>query len=154
MSATLMVKDVHPIHGTAAVTVDENALLKSVISIYATNPGIKGIFLTDAQNRFTGMVSRLAIQKWAEYELFGKWQNNEPDSLVSEMVEDVQAKSVARGDWKSFGLKPNDTLQNAFQRMIQSGEDILPVVDDDGRVIGDLLLSEILMKAIEISDNR
>ncbi|MEQ4489892.1 MAG: CBS domain-containing protein [Dehalococcoides mccartyi] len=70
------------------------------------------------------------------------------------MVEDVQAKSVARGDWKSFGLKPNDTLQNAFQRMIQSGEDILPVVDDDGRVIGDLLLSEILMKAIEISDNR
>jgi len=34
--------------------------------------------------------------------------------------------------------------------MMSLGEDVIPVIDEDGRIIGDFRLSEVLLKAIEV----
>ncbi|OGO23959.1 MAG: hypothetical protein A2144_05665 [Chloroflexi bacterium RBG_16_50_9] len=147
---TSLVKDVYQLHGTASISVREEIPLEDIISRFANEPGIRGAFLIDKEQRFAGMISRLAIMKWAEFQLFGKWKNGIPASGVADLVGSVQAKRLARGDWHSLGVKEYDTLEKAFQQMMGFGEDIIPVLDDDGRIIGDLRLSEVLLKVIEV----
>ena len=147
---TILVKDVYLLHGTASVSVTDEVLLEEIIYRFAHEPGIRGVFLIDKEQRFVGMVSRLAIMKWAEFQLFGKWKRGVPASEITHLVDSAKAKNVARGDWRSVGVKEEDTLEKAFNQMMMLGEDVLPVLDEDGRIIGDLRLSEVLLKAIEV----
>ena len=64
----------------------------------------------------------------------------------------TKAKDLARGDWRYFGVKPSDTIQTALERMIAYGDAIVPVLDNEGKVLGDLRVTEILMKALEFRE--
>jgi len=61
----------------------------------------------------------------------------------------TRAKDLARGDWRYFGVKVSDTIQDALERMIACGDAIIPVLDNEGKVLGDLRVTEILIKALE-----
>ncbi len=147
---SILVRDVYQLHGTASITMDEEAPLEDIISRFAHEPAIRGVFLVDGEQRFAGTVSRAAILKWADYQLFGKWKSGVPNSEVTNKITAVKAKYLARGDWHSLGVREDDTLAEAFKQMMSFGEDIVPVIDDDGKVVGDLRLSELLLKAIEV----
>lgn len=147
---TILVKDVYQLHGTASITVTEEILLEDIIYRFANEPGIRGVFLTDEEQKFAGMISRMAIMKWAEFQLFGKIKKEIPASEVTKLVDEIKAKYLARGDWRSLGVKEWDTLEKAFNQMMMFGEDVIPVIDEDGRIIGDLRLSEVLLKVIEV----
>jgi CBS domain-containing protein len=145
----ILVRDVYRLHGTASISMDEETPLEEIISRFAHEPAVRGIFLVDGEQRFAGTVSRAAILKWADYQLFGKWKSGVPNSEVTNKITAVKAKYLARGDWHSLGVREADNLAEAFKQMMSFGEDIVPVIDDDGKVIGDLRLSELLLKAIE-----
>jgi CBS domain-containing protein len=51
---------------------------------------------------------------------------------------------MANTDRKNIPLKESDTVQTALDKMLDYEEDVLPVLDSDGRVLGDLSLSEVL----------
>lgn len=147
---TILVRDVYQLHGTASVSMDEEAALEDIIARFAHEPFIRGVFLVDGEQRFTGVISRAAILKWADYQLYGKWKEGVPNSEVTNKISAVKAKYLARGDWLSLGVREDDNLSDAFKQMMSFGEDIVPVIDKDGRIIGDLRLSELLLKAIEV----
>jgi len=147
---TIRVADVYKLHGKASIELSREASLEDVIHRLASESSIRGVFLLDEEQRFSGMVSRAAILKWAEFQLFSKWKNSIIASEVAKLVDPVKAKYLARGDWRSFGIKEDDTLEEAINQMMSLGEDILPVLDNDGKIIGDLTLSEVLLKAIEV----
>jgi predicted transcriptional regulator len=144
----LFVSDAYHENGTSAITVEENMPLKDIISIYAKEPKVTGIFLVDNDKHFSGIVSKFAVQKWAQFQLSGKWQGDSSCSEISNMIKSVQSSALARTG-NTMGLKGEDTLEKAFKLMVDLGEDVLPVVDAEGRIIGDLTLSEVLLKAIE-----
>jgi predicted transcriptional regulator len=146
---TILVRDVHRLHGTASICMDEESALEDIISSYAHEPAIRGVFLVDEEQRFAGVLSRAAILKWADYQLYGKWKAGVPNSEVTNKISAVKAKYLARGDWHSLGVREDDNLAEAFKQMMSFGEDIVPVIDKDGKIIGDLRLSELLLKAIE-----
>jgi len=92
--------------------------------------------------------------KWAEFQLFGKWKNGIPAPEIANLFDLVKAKHLAHGDWHSLGIKECDTLEKAFELMMRLGEDVIPVLDEDGKIIGDLRLSEVLLKVIEVGRER
>lgn len=147
---TILVRDVYKLHGTASVSVTEEIPLEDIIYRFAHELGLCCVFLVDEEQRFVGTVSRISVIKWADFQLFGKWKSGIPNSEVTNKISAVKAKYLARGDWSSFGVREEDTLAEAFKQMMNFGEDIIPVLDEEGRVIGDLKLSEILLKAIEV----
>jgi CBS domain-containing protein len=151
---TILVSDVYKLHGTASIAVTEEISLEDIIYRFAHEPGLRCVFLIDEEQRFAGTISRIAIMKWADFQLFGKWKNGVPNTEVTNKVAAVKAKYLARGDWRSFGVREEDTLAEAFRQMMNSGEDVVPVLDEDGRVIGDLRISEVLLKAIEVGRER
>lgn len=58
-------------------------------------------------------------------------------------------KSKKNPGMKALAVKETDSLQTALDKMLDYEEDLLPVVDDDYRVQGDLRISEVLLFAIE-----
>jgi len=146
----IRVADVYQLHDMAAATVPEDMPLTTVISRFALDPNLRAIFLINSNEIFTHMLSRLDVLIWAHLQLFGG--NGIREITVSDFVRIRGAKNVkslARRDEHSFSIKANDTLRTALNRMIEYKEDIIPVLDENGKVIGDLRLSEVLSKTLE-----
>ena len=66
------------------------------------------------------------------------------------IVDAKKAKDIAKSFGRSQGVKETDNLQTALDKMVTTEEDVLPVIDDQGKILGDLRLSEVLLKAIEV----
>jgi CBS domain-containing protein len=147
---TILVKDVYQLHGTATDSIPEDASLEHIISRFAHEIGLRGIFLIDARQRFSGVITRPALMKWAHYQLFsGKGRHDIAIFDFFRIVDAKKAKDLVSGDPKPITIKETDTLQTALDKMLDHEEDGLPVVDNELRIIGDLRLSEVLLKAIE-----
>lgn len=140
-----LVKDVYELHGTASAIMNQDCTLKEVVTRLANEPGTRGIFLVDQNGRFSGIVSRTAIIKWAEFQLFSKQQDGDVPDEITDMITNIPARNLARGERHSLGVFESDTLQKAFEQMVKYGEDVIPVLDIEGRVTGDLSLPEILL---------
>ena len=106
------------------------------------------IVVADADQRAT-------LMKWAHFHLFGG--KGRRDVFVSELfriVDGREGKDLLRGHEGGLAVRENDTLQTALEKMLDYQEDILPVLDSSDRVVGDLRLSEVLLKAIQEGEQR
>jgi len=56
--------------------------LKDIISKFAHEPGIRGVFLIDEDQRFVGIISRMVIMKRTEPQLFGKWKRASIETII------------------------------------------------------------------------
>ena len=152
---TILVKDVYQLHGTATDTIPEDTSPEHIISRFAREPGLRGVFLIDARQRFSGVITRADLIKWARFQFFGgKGRHDIAISDFFRIVDAKKAKDLVSGDPKALTLKETDTLQTALDKMLDHEEDVLPVVDNERRILGDLRLSEVLLKAIEVGRGR
>ena len=147
---TIRVEEVYRLHGTATASVPDDVPLEYVISRFAHEPGLRGMFLVDSHQRLAGIITRTDLMKWVHLQLFGGKGRHE--LMVSEFLRIVdarKARDLVRGDQHAVAVKETDTLQTALDKMLDYEEDVLPVLDIGGRILGDLRLSEVLLKAIK-----
>ena len=148
---TIRVEEVYRLHGTAMVSVPEDVPLEYVISKLAHEPGLRPVFLVDSRQRFTGVITRANLVKWAHFQLSGgKGRREISFSEILHILGAKKAKDIISGDQQALAVKETDTLQDALDRMLDCKEDVLPVLDSEGRILGDLRISEVLLKVIEV----
>ena len=148
---TIRVEEVYRIHGTATDSIPEDTSLEHIIGRFAREPGLRGVFLVDSRQRFSGVITRADLLKWAHFQLFGG--KGRHDMVISDfyrIVDARKAKDLVSTDPQGLVVKEIDTLQTALDKMLDFEEDVLPVVDNERRILGDLRLSEVLLKAIEV----
>lgn len=145
------VEDAYKVYGTASASIPEDAPLKEVVERFGCEPGLRGIFLVDSSQQFVGMITRADLLKYVRVRIIGGGGTRAVSGKeIARFVLATNAKHIARGDRRSLGVKPSDTLQTALDQMITWEEDILPVLDSEGKILGDLRLSELLLKALEV----
>ena len=138
-----LVSDVFEYHGTAVKSMQADTGLKEAIEAFVRNPSLRGLFLVDSNQRFIGMITRVNLIKWAHLNVSGgKGTHHMSISEIFSMVDARKAKDLMNNT--SLSVKEGDTLQAALNKMVDHEEDVLPVVDSSGRIIGDLMLSEVL----------
>jgi len=146
----IQVKDVYQLHGTASDTVFEDSSLEEIVRIFATKPALRCIFLINSSQRFAGIITPNDLLKWSTIMLLkGKVEIKSAEE-AERIVFATKAMDLKADYWPSLGVKETDNLQTALNQMIGSGENILPVIDNQGKILGDLRLSEILLKAFEV----
>jgi len=151
----IRVAEVYRLYGVACASIPEDTSLADVISRFALEPGLRGVFLVDFRQRFSSMISRIDLMRWAHLQLSrGKGMRKIAVSEFFRIVDAKKAKDLARRGMRSFSVRENDTLQTALERMLDYEEDIIPVLDEDGKIIGDLRLSEVLLKVLEMGKHR
>ena len=140
----LLVKDVFEI-ATLSLIVDEGEEIYKIIKQYAENPSLRGIFVVDKERRLKGIVTRNDLLQWAKFRI-GAYSSN--DTLIVDKINryvySTIVKDIIRRDSSEIYVKPEDSLNSALELMFN--EDILaiPVVDEEKRIIGNLILSEVL----------
>lgn len=150
----ILVEDVYKLVGPASISVPDDTPLKEIVYRFAHEPGIRAIFLIDSKQRFVGMLRRVDLAKWLNLKLFGKPGGRAaPTGEIVRLALADEAKDLARGDSESMCVHPEDTLQTAMSRMISYNEAIIPVVDKEGKILGDLRISEVLLKALELEES-
>lgn len=148
---TIRVKEVYRLHGTSSLTVSEDSSLEYVIAFLGHESRYYGVFLVDSEQRFRGIITRLDLIKWLDFQLFGSLGKHEiRASEFFHIVNAKKAKDLVGADYISFAIKEDDTLQTALEKMLDFKEDIVPVLDSEGHILGDLRLSEVLTRALEI----
>jgi len=140
-----LVADVYKLHGSATVSIPADSSLEDVIGALVREPSLRGIFLVNSKQKLVGKVTRLDLIRWAHLNLTGgKGRHEIPISEFFRIVDARKAKDLASGDPRILAVRENDTLQAALDKMLDYEEDVIPVLDNDGKVLGDLRLSEVL----------
>lgn len=146
---TAHVSEVHRLHSITSAIMPEDSPLEDIITRFTKEPGVRGVFLVDSQRRFTGLVTRIDLLRWAHLQLFGGKGRHE--ITVSEFYRIVDAKKamdLCNSTQKALSVKESDSLQEALDKMLDHEEDVLPVLDSQGEIVGDLRLSEVLWWAL------
>jgi len=152
---TIRVKELYQLHGTASTNVSEDASLEDVITLLGHEPRLQGVFLTDSEQKFSGVITPMDLAKWAHIQMFdGKGRREIPISTFYRIADARKARDLPRSDYGSLGVRETDSLQTALDKMLNYEEDIIPVLDNEGHILGDLRLSEVLMKALEVGKQR
>jgi len=148
---TIQVEEVFRLHGMASVSVDENIPLKDVVSRFASDSSLRGIFLVNSRLQFAGVITRADLLKWSIIRLLKGRIDVVSTEEAQRIVFATKAKDLKKEDWLLLGVRETDTLQTALKQMIDNEEGIIPVLDSKGKILGDLSFDEVLLKAIEIS---
>jgi CBS domain-containing protein len=65
-------------------------------------------------------------------------------SGIFRILDARKARDLASPASSYLSIKKSDSLQKALFLMMEYEEDTLPVIDDEGKVLGDLILPEVL----------
>jgi CBS domain-containing protein len=151
---TIKVEEVFDPRGMQTAIMSEDESLEDVIVTFVRDPHARGIFLVDSHQRFAGVITRSDLLKWAYLRLGrepGSGRVNISRRDIYRFVLSTSAREVARGSWHSMGVRPIDDLETALNQMFEHEENHIPVLDEDGKILGDLNVSEVLLKALEVS---
>ena len=147
----IQIKEIHRLHGKASMSVPENTALDYVVALFGHEQHLQGVFIVDSNGRLVGTISRFDLLRWAQLKLYGgKKIKKIPVNELLGLAKDTKAKDLEKDGSGSFSLKEDDTLQTALDLMIGYEQDIIPVLDSKGKIIGDVSLSELLSKALEV----
>ena len=139
------VSEVYKLHGSVSASINLDSSVEEIIGSFIRQPSVRGIFLVDSKLRYVGMISRIDLLRWAHIKLAGgKGRREIAISEFFRITDARKASDLTGSILRSPSVKENDTLQTALDKMLDSEEDVIPVLDNDHRVLGDLGLSEVL----------
>lgn len=143
---TIYVEEVCEQSEMQALVVDRDMALADAVKEFATNHNLRGIFVTGDAGRLIGVINKQDLLHWVGLQL-NQRPLGEPMSLgqMRRLVNAQKVADLAAPGSENAALNLKDTLANALQKMTANNLSDIPVVDDKGRIINDLRLSEILL---------
>lgn len=128
-----------------SLIVEEDTSIEDVIKNFAEKPVLRGIFVVNKKKQLIGVITRHDLITWAEF-MTGIPQAKDMGEL-SEAIRVSLSKTaggMVRKETKDAAVKLDDGINVALNKMIALELVDVPIVDEKGRVVGDLQLSEIL----------
>lgn len=128
--------------------------ITTVIERFAGDPALRGIFVTDTEQRLLGVITRRDLLEWARIKV-GDIIRRSPNvedtvRLVSLMSASTAGKFMKPESRKAI-VHLEDSLVSALRLMLDLDMIVLPVVDDNKRITGDLRLTQLLARIVQES---
>lgn len=152
MSNISLVRDIFNPNKMLSLICHEDEPIEKIIKIYAENPHLRGIFALDKNEKFIGVITRNDLLMWAKYKIgsgiedsiylkttYDEIKRYALSHKISEMIHPNSAEAFVRED---------DNILKALRLMLDSSLIDVPVIDSEGKIIGDLKLTEILLNLI------
>lgn len=148
----LTVKDAYRLVDEDPILVRLTDEFSLVIHNFAHHAELRGVFVVDDDNRFSGVITRSDLLDWARVKLGAVFlkplTNTDKTIRLVNLLKASSAGDVLRPDTKKAAVLTNDTLAHALRMMIEADLILLPVIDESQHIIGSLTLSELLNLAL------
>ena len=148
----LTVKDAYQLVDEDPILVRLTDEFSQVINNFVHHAELRGVFVVDDDNRFSGVITRTDLLDWARVKLGAVLLKPLTDTdKTIRLITLIGASTVGdalRPDTKKAAVLANDTLAHALRMMIEADLILLPVIDESQHIIGSLTLSELLNLAL------
>ena len=128
----------------------------TVVQGLAQHPELRGTFVVDEQQRLLGVITRNDLLDWARAKLgtslHAPWKGTEKTLRLASLINASTVSEVVHADSIRAAVSLDNSLAHALKLMVEMELIVLPVVDVDRRVIGEVRLSNILARALEAGD--
>ena len=127
--------------------VNENASLVQMVKAVSARPGPQVVAVVDSERRLKGTISRLALAEEVLVRVMA-------EELLFEVADARRAMVFAHSSRAQLAkeimgppasVRRENTLREAFAKMHRHHLDGLPIVEEDGRVVGYLDVSALLL---------
>lgn len=144
-----LVAEVSKLSTMKALTLSVDTPILEAIDRFASNEGQHGIFLVTDDGRLTGVVNNRDLMDWARLQ-FDVIPGDLPLPVgkVRRLITATCICDLAAPDSHEMSVKLSETLADALAKMAIYELDDIAVVDEEGRVVNDLRLSEVLSFAL------
>jgi CBS domain-containing protein len=120
-----------------------DASLSDVVMTLVDSPGARNVYVIDQNERLLGQVSLSSLSRVLLFDYHPT--HLYPRSLVSMITAKFADDIMEPVD---VVVRENDSLEEVLHRLIPTGEDVSPVVDDGGHVIGCLSVVDSLGRGV------
>lgn len=158
----LLVREVYNPERMHSLLVDEEESISTIIQEFAEEPALRGIFVVDKEKIFKGVITRWDLLNWAKFKLGAMidrrriHEASHARNIIENLITyaySTTAMELVPEDGHNAYVRPEDNVIVALNLMMSLDLIDVPVIDEKGKIIGDLKLTEILNKIIQISTN-
>ncbi len=132
-----------------SMVIHYNTPLDVAIERFAADDELHGIFLMDDNGRLVGVINNHSLLQWARlrFRLPSGALGLSLSQVRRLVLADIMQDLVMPGSDEAV-VRMSDTIADALAKMSNYNLLDIPVVDDHGRIVNDLRLSEILSFAV------
>jgi CBS domain-containing protein len=143
------VEDVYDTMVGKPAIVKDDALLKDAIEAMTINHISRKVYVTDSEGKLLGMISMETMLKKVGYRVGVR-----EEGVVSffKFVTGIFKENVTEFMKDPISVTNENKVLDALKIMVDNHLNDLPVVDDEGKIIGELNSLEILEEAKKIFD--
>ena len=146
----ITVGEIHDRHTPGFKTVAPNSSLETVVRTFAASGAVQSIFVVEEDGRLVGAINRQDLLMWVGVKIVGgEASRTLTVGNIRRIVFAANARDLARRTSSVRPINPKTDLSAALRAMLDSGEPVVPVVDEDGKLVGDLRVSEVLAAALD-----
>ena len=143
----IKVKDVYETMVGKPALVYEDALLKDAVEAMTVNQISRKVYVIDSEGKLLGMISMETMLKQVGYKVGVR----EPGVIsFLKFVTGIFKENVTEFMQTPIPITNEHKVLEALQKMVEYHLNDLPVIDEDGKIIGELNSLEILVQAKRI----
>lgn len=151
----LTVKDAFQLDDEDPIILGFDNEFRQVIENFANHTDLRGVFVVDEDDRFSGVITRTDLLDWVRVKLGAAllMPLTDVDKTIrlSTLVSATTVVDILRQETNIVAVFANDTLAHALHIMIEADLIVLPVINESHHIIGNLTLSELLHQVLTIS---
>jgi CBS domain-containing protein len=142
-----LVGDVYELIVRTPTSVREDAQVREVIDGMLSNPLSRKVYVVDGQGKLKGIITTETILRLIGYRT-GVRQTGA--TSFYRFLRDMFKEDVIRLMTSTRSVTREDKLTTAMDIMLRDHVNDLPVVDADGRLVGELISLELFLKGKEL----
>jgi CBS domain-containing protein len=127
------------------VVAGEDLSIAEVSKIFFSHPQLRDLYIVTTQGKILGHIRHRRLAKL----LLAEHLPIQTSHQIMERVFGGCAREIMEGDFVT--AHPQEELDNVLHRMLEYRVEDMPVVDKDGRIIGNVNLTDV-MRASQESD--
>lgn len=143
------VKDVYDTMVGKPAIVKDDALLKDAVEAMTINHISRKVYVTDSEGKLLGVISMETLLKHVGYRVGVR-----EEGMISffKFVTGIFKENVTEFMKDPITVTNENKVLDALKIMVENHLNDLPVIDDEGKIIGELNSLEILEEAKKIFD--
>lgn len=134
-----------------ALVLHKETLLQDIVKSLVSEKALFGIFLVDSEERLIATLNHRQLLCWARLQSGSTMQLESfiTAGQLQRLVNAEQVWQLALPEGGQTAVTLTDSLLDVVQKMVKQHLTIVPVVDDNGRLVSDLFWHEVLSSMMQ-----
>ncbi len=136
----------------------EHDPIETAIQQFVHQPDVHTLFIVDENEKLKGLLKLHYILNWVKLKLGMNLTDRASmrvagTSQAFEIMKLCQSQTIGDIISPAATVKPSDTLEQALHILVHEQLEELPVVDESGKLIGEIRLTQLLSRMLDATSD-